>query len=812
MSLGLNKYILEIFHQIYSTNDNNILHRINDYLDSIEINFDFFTCLFQIIGNPSIEINTRKMALIQFRVILQRKKSLISKEIKAFVVENYISFLTNFSLEIEFKKLITSLTDEIIDISNNFIKWEKIIIEMKNNIGGIILLNSYLHQQKEFIDCNFLQTIFLFLIDMIPDNSVIEIILNIFKNSLNYIKLDDNASLRLFNIICSINKYNYLSKIISIHCKLFDNQQFYLDSIVDIINSFLEKLNDSKIAIKFFHLFSIVTKNLTIMNYFESSLINIFSPFFCLNLDINEIDPYHFICDFQIDSFSSNTDPKSAAFHCVETISKNNPLLSMKMFQYFTNELNKEGITPSFIYSIFLFISAIFKNIPLDIQISFCDYIFELLSDNCLINAGILLILAFESNWEPNKNHVLYCFDLISKGNEICQYFSILCLSKLLNSITDEKTKIALRKDDIVLKSFDPIVEVSKKYGIPQFIDIISYFMNDSYFLNQFVELTPNLVCSSFNLLTFYNNFSPDSISISSIINTIMSLVEMMSKLKDFEFYLCKLIFNNVNQFFSEINYSLLPSILELLVVVSFYSPCFFNDMLNCFSFLIPILNEISPISFENTMILFSNIISKKTDIINNIEIQKLLKNIIDDFLISETGLLVAIIIKHMKITNEIMEILAMKIVELFLDDEPNIFTNLVDLIFIIFQFDSSLFIKHLGDYFLNFIIDLLSSCSPHEILLVFPLISQFLPKDIFNDYFSVILNINTNNILYNTFDEETYENSFAQIKKIPCFNFKDIVNDFLTFLNNYCDMEEFNNNINDFIKIIKETIKYFTD
>ena len=122
MSLGLNKYILEIFHQIYSTNDNNILHRINDYLDSIEINFDFFTCLFQIIGNPSIEINTRKMALIQFRVILQRKKSLISKEIKAFVVENYISFLTNFSLEIEFKKLITSLTDEIIDISNNFIK------------------------------------------------------------------------------------------------------------------------------------------------------------------------------------------------------------------------------------------------------------------------------------------------------------------------------------------------------------------------------------------------------------------------------------------------------------------------------------------------------------------------------------------------------------------------------------------------------------------------------------------------------------------------------------------------------------------
>ena len=86
------------------------------------------------------------------------------------------------------------------------------------------------------------------------------------------------------------------------------------------------------------------------------------------------------------------------------------------------------------------------------------------------------------------------------------------------------------------------------------------------------------------------------------------------------------------------------------------------------------------------------------------------------------------------------------------------------------------------------------------------------MPKDIFNDYFSVILNINTNNILYNTFDEETYENSFAQIKKIPCFNFKDIVNDFLTFLNNYCDMEEFNNNINDFIKIIKETIKYFTD
>ena len=727
--------LLTLLERSFTSNDNQDLKELLDVFLSFCYDPNFYQSLFFILQNESIDPNIKAAGIIYFKNIIQYRWEYLPQPIHQDIIQLFLKIII-YLQDPYFIYHVMQISDLLIDKTLFEIDWETNILELiENNTKSSLILTRSLILQFQLKDITeLLENILNFIFTSLQENQFdplfLTLSLKIIRFAFKIIQFEDQQLNFLIQFMIENFSEDYLIKYIKIFSEIAKIKPFLLYEIEDsLISNIIECINGPKISIHFFTLLSNFSRDEKLWEMLEDNFIEFFIPFF--SFDESEIEnPVQFINDHYFDSFSSNSDPNSAAFRCLETISQFQDSVIMKILEF----LKLEFESPSNkIYSISHISSAVLKNFDFTEAIitgqiyKLFNYVFQFIQiDSILIKCGILIILQFESYLEtPIEEHVNECFKLIFDENELIQYFSMNVLLKTVPHLNDNSIFQSFPVNSVVSK----ILEVSQNFEFPQITDLLQYLFNDESYLIQIIPNLIEIVNSSFSFAQFYSEMSDDLISPIFYINSILKLKDSPSS-NSIEFEICKLSFLRSIEL---LNASLLIPILEVIFTSLYYSPQLFDEVWNSFETLLAYVDEKSHYSNELIFKIFALICLRDQEGLGNCSemVLDIATMILNKFEINEFSFFIACLIKIGIFKEEDFSPLICKIYFAWENDDINSFDDLSDLLAVLFDLCQPIFIEIFDEKFSNFLEDLINSIESKKFLmLLLPLIYQFLDEE----------------------------------------------------------------------------------
>ncbi|KAK8870954.1 hypothetical protein M9Y10_008867 [Tritrichomonas musculus] len=786
--------LISLLEESFTSNDNQYLQSIFDSLSSFCFDPNFYKSLNLILQSNTVNPNVKFAALIYFKNLIQyRWKNLpppIHQNIFYIFIETIIHMHDSCYIY-----HIMQISDRLIDLNLLEIPWTNYIIQFLDNdpISSLILTRSFTFQYRKTDVSDILKNVLSFIFTEFSkeqQNPLFKkISFKIIRHSFPIIQFEENQLIFLIQYMINNLSPDHILQFISVFSKISINNPSLIYPIESPLVSYLvQYLNIPKVAIRFFPMISTFSKDQKLWELFDSNFINFFIPFF--NVDENEIsDPVKFINDHYFDSFMSTTDPNSAAFRCLEEISQYHFSVIEKVLQLLKSEFESRSNANN-IYSISHISSAVLKNYDFSESnpsakdlFNFVFQFFE--SDSILIKCGILIILQFESYLEcPIEEHIQKCIELIFDQNELIQFFSMNVLSKSLPCFKNFQVLHNFQPNLIISK----ILQISQRFEIPQFTDLLRYLFTDLSYLTQLKPFLIEIVDSTFSIAQFYSELSPEMIlnsnSISSVFDSILTLIiQLKSVSSSIEFEICKLSFIKSIQLLKP---NLMMHALDVIFIAAYYSPQIFPEMWDSFDILLTLIGENSQF-FSNEIIfsIFAVISLRDPDgVKNRLEMMVNLSTmIIDKYSIDEFSIFIAVLIKLNIVQREVFSTLICKIFLAWENDGIDFVDDFFELLASIFLTCGDLFVEIFGEKLNDFLDDIINFCDSKYLMLFTPFIFQFLNDEQKSNCISII-DSNNHESHSNDLQEEynAFDDNPLSLPHISLFSESDIIENYQKF------------------------------
>ncbi|OHT10423.1 hypothetical protein TRFO_20307 [Tritrichomonas foetus] len=744
----------------FTTNDNQILNDALNQLSLFDNNCDFYQSLFSLMENSS-DPNLKLASLIYLKNVVKTKWKIISNEIRTFI-NNYFYFKILISFDQDFISHIKEFCDVLTEKNLHNLPWNDLLIQYLNSnpISMLLLLRSLIifSQKYEIHELlkNVIDFVFQSLQNFNNNSSIINLALSVIFRSFHLISFEERHFLFLVDFLSNNLKFKqeFLNKAIKIISKIAIIDGKYLMNIeIPFVLHLTEFLDSPKISILFFHMISNFAQNDALWEPLSTNFINFFIPFFALNDSIDFSDPIGFVSDHFFDSFSSNFDPNSAAFRCLEVIGQYRQqavfnILSLckqtyenfqriiesnKQIKYQINWQNNIFDAEKSIYSASHMASAVLKYCISDDLFDFVFSYFDK-SDNILVQCGILIIIQYESYSKPNLLHIKKCVEFLLSQNLLLEYFASNALLKIIPNISDKQSLRFLPIEIIIPK----ILHIAQTFELPQFTDLLTFLLSDNFLIHRVEPLLPELIKFTFSFAQLYSETYSDSLSISSVFNLIISLI---INLKDHSAILSDLCQSTFNCCIQIMKQSILIPVLELLCTAIFYCPITFDQIWSLFPIVIQLLNDMSPAAIDISFNLLSIVLYKdpKGAVERSTYLIDISSLLINQFEINEISLFFGVLIKYKIVPIELIYTLICKINMAWKCDSVSFFDDIYEFLMILFMNYGHVFIEIFDDEFLEFIHDLVESADGYDLMLILPIIYETLNDEQRNDALTIL-------------------------------------------------------------------------
>ena len=311
----------------------------------------------------------------------------------------------------------------------------------------------------------------------------------------------------------------------------------------------------------------------------------------------------------------------------------------------------------------------------------------------------------------------------------------------------NDLSKIASQlKSTQIFQSFPPniviskILQIAQKYEVPQITDLLQFLFNDNFYLTQISPFLFETVNSTFSLAAFYVEVAPDSISISSVFNTILTII-LNLKGNSIASQICKLSYLRSIQLINTENKTILTSLLEVILASFVCAQELFPEMWNAFDLLVPLLGEMQPFAREVAFSILS--VTSLRDVNGSKNRSTMLSNlaqaVISNYEVNEFQMFIATLIKLNGLQNDIFSTLMCKIFLTWQNDSLEFFDGFFELVAVLFEICPLLFPQVFGDSLPDFLEDVVDAAGVKYLMLLVPRVFRFLSNEQMENCMSII-------------------------------------------------------------------------
>lgn len=720
-----------------STNNDQLKNTLEQLSSSID-DPNFYHALLLIILNDNMAFNIRFSAIIYFKNCILHKWQELSEITSQSIHELFFTSLINFD-EPRFFPYILQISDLLVryGIDSDWITLFEFLCKSDTPLSSFILLRSLILHYERINLLSILPISLQNLFSLLQNGSIEPIYMKLFfsiiRRSLLFYNFEDVQLQFLIGIMMTNIQNEVFLKFLPIFTSISRSNPELMSQIHQpLVSAIIPRMGMPKVPIKFFPLFASFAQNDELWKPFSESFIQLFLPFFVVQ-EADIIDPVSFITQHFFDSFSSETDPNSAAFKCLEIISQYQYSAILVVLGYLKQAF--ESKNQCLIYSASHMASGVLKNINyrdnLEKMNEFFNGIFEYLnSESILVKSASLILLSFETYLSSyNPIHVQNGIRLILHPDEIISFFSINCINKLHFESLHQLTPafLAYPIDALITR----IYHISQKFEVPTFTDLLSFLLGDPNYLTQAIPYIFDIVNSAFMSIHFYAENDSSSTLVSSLFNIIITLLATLATVQSQDLLqFCKFVFVKCLEIDNPYFYG---PIFEVLFLSIYHSPESFEEMFTVYDSLFPLIKDSSEISKEMIFKIFSIVLLKNgAEFIQNQSqfFNSLASVVINQFDPSDFSVFIGILLKNNIIDSELISLLLSRIYLAWKSDETSFFDGLFELLTVIFTTSPVMFLEVLNDDLHEFLSDLIESADDKELMMILPYIFNLLLED----------------------------------------------------------------------------------